>query len=207
MLTPSSWPRVSARARRRRTLDRARRRRSAGDADGADRRAVAAAPRLRRQRQRAARRLRAPDRPAQGRADQRRGLRALGGGARRRRIDAARRRSSASSPRSTGPTSGCWPRPARATPATCPAMRCGWSRERPRGPTRFEHVLVDDAQELDLAPARLARASRARGLTVAGDPAPGCGASAAPVPRGCRASDGRRAGGPAGALAGAARRA
>ena len=29
-----------------------------------------------------------------------------------------RQRSSASSPRSTAPTSGCWPRPARATPAT-----------------------------------------------------------------------------------------
>ena len=46
--------------------------RPAGDARRADRRAAAAAPRLRRQRGRAARRLRAPDRPAQGRAGRRR---------------------------------------------------------------------------------------------------------------------------------------
>ncbi len=35
---------------------------------------------------------------------------------------------------------------------------------------RFEHVLIDDAQELDLAPARLARAVAGPGLTAAGDP-------------------------------------
>ncbi len=35
---------------------------------------------------------------------------------------------------------------------------------------RFEHVLVDDAQELDLAPVRLIRAVAGPGLTVAGDP-------------------------------------
>jgi DNA helicase-2/ATP-dependent DNA helicase PcrA len=34
----------------------------------------------------------------------------------------------------------------------------------------FEHVLIDDAQELDLAPATLARAVAGRQLTVAGDP-------------------------------------
>ncbi len=34
----------------------------------------------------------------------------------------------------------------------------------------FEHVLIDDAQELDLAPATLARAVAGRELTVAGDP-------------------------------------
>jgi DNA helicase II / ATP-dependent DNA helicase PcrA len=35
---------------------------------------------------------------------------------------------------------------------------------------RFEHVLVDDAQELDLAPARLIRAVAGPGLSAAGDP-------------------------------------
>ena len=35
---------------------------------------------------------------------------------------------------------------------------------------RFAHVLIDDAQELDLAPARLARAVAGSGLVVAGDP-------------------------------------
>ncbi len=35
---------------------------------------------------------------------------------------------------------------------------------------RFQHVLIDDAQELDLAPATLARTVAAGALTVAGDP-------------------------------------
>jgi superfamily I DNA/RNA helicase/RecB family exonuclease len=39
------------------------------------------------------------------------------------------------------------------------------------GPRRFEHVLVDDAQELSLAAARLVSAAGEPGLTVAGDPA------------------------------------
>ena len=34
----------------------------------------------------------------------------------------------------------------------------------------FEHLLIDDAQELDLGPARLARSVAGPGLTVAGDP-------------------------------------
>jgi DNA helicase-2/ATP-dependent DNA helicase PcrA len=43
--------------------------------------------------------------------------------------------------------------------------------ERPAARRRFEHILIDDAHELDLAPASLARALSARdGLTVAGDP-------------------------------------
>jgi DNA helicase-2/ATP-dependent DNA helicase PcrA len=44
------------------------------------------------------------------------------------------------------------------------------ARERPEVSARFEHVLVDDAQELDLAPARLVRAVAAAGLTATGDP-------------------------------------
>ncbi|HWC85438.1 MAG TPA: ATP-dependent DNA helicase [Solirubrobacteraceae bacterium] len=44
------------------------------------------------------------------------------------------------------------------------------ARERPEVGARFRHVLVDDAQELDLAPARLARALAGPGLTAAGDP-------------------------------------
>jgi DNA helicase-2/ATP-dependent DNA helicase PcrA len=43
-------------------------------------------------------------------------------------------------------------------------------RERPRTAKRFVHMLVDDAQELDLAPTSLARALGGQGLTVAGDP-------------------------------------
>jgi DNA helicase-2/ATP-dependent DNA helicase PcrA len=41
---------------------------------------------------------------------------------------------------------------------------------RPSVAVRFEHVLVDDGQELDLAAARLARALAGEALTVAGDP-------------------------------------
>ncbi len=41
---------------------------------------------------------------------------------------------------------------------------------RPRVAERFEHVLVDDGQEFDLAATRLVRASAADGLAVAGDP-------------------------------------
>ena len=162
VLTPASWRRCSCGAAgpgRRPARARARRRRPAGDAARADRRAVARAPRLRRQRHallggfiRRIDRLKA-------RADRRRGLRALGGApgrVRGRPVDDAD--SSASSPRSTAPTSGCWPRPAPATPATSSATRCGWRSERPAVAQRFEHVLVDDAQELDLAPATLARA-------------------------------------------------
>ncbi len=43
-------------------------------------------------------------------------------------------------------------------------------RDRPRIATRFGHVLVDDVQELDLAPVSLARALGAENLAVAGDP-------------------------------------
>ncbi len=45
--------------------------------------------------------------------------------------------------------------------------------ERPAARQPFEHVLVDDAQELDLAPARLVAAVGGRHLTVAGDPLAG----------------------------------
>ncbi|HEY5317116.1 MAG TPA: ATP-dependent helicase, partial [Solirubrobacteraceae bacterium] len=44
------------------------------------------------------------------------------------------------------------------------------ARERPEVSGRFAHVLVDDAHELDLAPARLIRAVAGAGLTAAGDP-------------------------------------
>jgi len=43
--------------------------------------------------------------------------------------------------------------------------------ERPALRRAFAHVLIDDAQELDLAPASLARALAGGALTVAGDPA------------------------------------
>jgi DNA helicase-2/ATP-dependent DNA helicase PcrA len=43
-------------------------------------------------------------------------------------------------------------------------------RGQPRLATRFEHVLVDDAHELDLAPATLVRELAGAGLTVGGDP-------------------------------------
>ncbi|MGZ3442319.1 MAG: 3'-5' exonuclease, partial [Polyangia bacterium] len=42
--------------------------------------------------------------------------------------------------------------------------------ERSDGARRFEHVLVDDVQELDLAPASLVRAAAGDRLTAAGDP-------------------------------------
>ncbi len=41
---------------------------------------------------------------------------------------------------------------------------------QPRAAWTLDHVLVDDAQELDLAPASLARAAAGQALTVAGDP-------------------------------------
>ena len=43
------------------------------------------------------------------------------------------------------------------------------ARERSEVSGRFQHVLVDDAQELDLAPASLVRALAGPGLTAAGD--------------------------------------
>jgi DNA helicase-2/ATP-dependent DNA helicase PcrA len=45
------------------------------------------------------------------------------------------------------------------------------TRDQPGVASRFDRVLVDDAQELDLAPAMLAREVGGSGLTVAGDPA------------------------------------
>jgi DNA helicase-2/ATP-dependent DNA helicase PcrA len=42
-------------------------------------------------------------------------------------------------------------------------------REQPHVARRFEHVLIDDAQELDMAPATLIRGLRVQGLTAAGD--------------------------------------
>jgi DNA helicase-2/ATP-dependent DNA helicase PcrA len=44
-------------------------------------------------------------------------------------------------------------------------------REQPAVAKRFEHVLIDDAQELDLAPATLAQEVAGAALTAAGDPA------------------------------------
>jgi DNA helicase II / ATP-dependent DNA helicase PcrA len=44
-------------------------------------------------------------------------------------------------------------------------------REQPAVTRRFEYVLLDDAQELDLGPATLAREVGGSGLTAAGDPA------------------------------------
>ena len=43
-------------------------------------------------------------------------------------------------------------------------------RGQPRLASRFEHILIDDAQELDLAPATLVRELAGAGLTAAGDP-------------------------------------
>lgn len=43
-------------------------------------------------------------------------------------------------------------------------------RDQPASRQPFEHVLIDDAQELDLAAATLARTIAGRALTVAGDP-------------------------------------
>jgi DNA helicase-2/ATP-dependent DNA helicase PcrA len=48
------------------------------------------------------------------------------------------------------------------------ALRAATERRALRQP--YEHLLVDDAQELDLGPARLARTIGGRALTVAGDP-------------------------------------
>ncbi len=141
-------------------------------------------PRLRRQRERPARRLRAQDRPAESGADRRRGLCARGpprssgpGGA------AA---SSGSSPRSTARTSGCCATRGRgdAGDLVCDGLRL--VREQPGASRRFEHVLIDDAQELDLAPASLARAVGGDRLTAAGDP--GAGAAALPWRRRARRS-------------------
>jgi DNA helicase II / ATP-dependent DNA helicase PcrA len=50
----------------------------------------------------------------------------------------------------------------------CAALRA--AREQPAAVRRFSEVLVDDAQELDLAAASLVRALGGAGLTVAGDP-------------------------------------
>jgi DNA helicase II / ATP-dependent DNA helicase PcrA len=44
------------------------------------------------------------------------------------------------------------------------------ARELPSAGRSFEHLLLDDAQELDLAAASLARLAGGQGLTVAGDP-------------------------------------
>ena len=46
-------------------------------------------------------------------------------------------------------------------------------REQPGAGHRFEHLLLDDAQEFDLAPARLAIAVGGHGLMAAGDPGAG----------------------------------
>ena len=46
-------------------------------------------------------------------------------------------------------------------------------REQPGVVERFEQLLIDDAHELDLAPASLARAIAGEGLTAAGDPSAG----------------------------------
>ena len=52
--------------------------------------------------------------------------------------------------------------------SSCSALRL--ARRQPGAARRFEHLLIDDAQELDLAPATLVRELAGAGLTVAGDP-------------------------------------
>jgi DNA helicase II / ATP-dependent DNA helicase PcrA len=47
------------------------------------------------------------------------------------------------------------------------------AREQPGHARRFDQILIDDAHELDLAPATLARALPGEGLTAAGDPSAG----------------------------------
>jgi DNA helicase-2/ATP-dependent DNA helicase PcrA len=49
-------------------------------------------------------------------------------------------------------------------------LALGLVTQRPSSRQPFEHVLVDDAQELDLGPAMLVRSLAAGALTVAGDP-------------------------------------
>ena len=61
--------------------------------------------------------------------------------------------------------------------------------DQPSSRQPFEHVLIDDAQELDLGPATLARAVAGGALTVAGDPLAALRASAAPVRRGSSVRD------------------
>ena len=50
-------------------------------------------------------------------------------------------------------------------------MRCAWCASGRRRAQRFEHVLVDDAHDLDLASATLSRAVAGSRLTAAADPA------------------------------------
>ena len=150
--------------------------RPAGDAARADRRAVAASTTTSGA---------APTRcsagscagsTAQGRAGRRRGVRGVGAAL----LDPGpTRRSSASSPRSTRPTSGCWPRRARSTPATWSWARCGVPPSGAVAAAGFDHLLIDDAQELDLAAARLALAVGGAGSDRGRRP----DAGAAAVPR------------------------
>ena len=104
--------------------------------------------------------------------------------------DQPTRRSSASSPRSTARTSGCCAEAGARDEGDLVLRRAAAAASgRPRGRGRFEHVLIDDAQELDLAAAPLARALGGRRSS----PSPAtrcrrCGASAARARRGCGAS-------------------
>ena len=127
--------------------------------------AVDRAARLRRQRERAAGGVHPPDRPAQGALSGPRTTRAGRRGWRSRT-----RRSSASSPRSTACTSRCWPRPGARDAGDLIRDALRVVRERPAAAQRFEHVLVDDAHDLDLAAATLSRAVAGSRLTAAADP-------------------------------------
>ena len=61
-------------------------------------------------------------------------------------------------------------------------------REQPGVAKRFEHVLIDDAQELDLAPASLALEVAGSGLTAAATPHMRSAGLRVPAPSGCAAS-------------------
>ncbi len=138
-------------------------------------------PRRRRPSDSAARLVRPADRPPQGRADRRRALSRVGGA-----LDADAEptpSSSVSSRPSTPITSGCSPRPAPATRAGC----CSTPR-RARGagggPPAFDHVLIDDAQELDRSRRRSRSRSGRRRSPWPATPTRRCAGSAARAPSG-----------------------
>ena len=127
--------------------------RAVRDAARADRPAVDRTTRLRRQRQRAAGRVHPPDRPAQGAPG--RAPRTTRGG--RRGSRSQRPTSSASSPRSTACTSEMLAEAGARDAGDLIRDALRVVRDRPGAARRFEHVLVDDAHDLDLASATLTR--------------------------------------------------
>ena len=141
--------------------DRAERRRPAGDAGRADRRALARAPRLRRSAQRAA--GGASCAGSTGSRPSSSVPRSTCAGRSRWRPTRRSRRSSASSPRSTALTSECSPTAGARDAGDLIVDAISLARKQPELARRFDHVLVDDAQELDLAPARLCSRSQSPG--------------------------------------------